>query len=540
MIINYYKQSLKVVLESIGRFLGSFIFSILLFMISSYMIVFNDYNNEAIRILYCLIIGISFFTFIKILFERIDFKFKFKFKEVLLWAVPISVSILFYFVLKIFNNNIYSLMCIFGIIIFQVIFSLYLCSYKDISITFSYICINLFFNFLFCTILLIGSWICIFAFLSLIYNFEGSYNVYIVDLLFILTVVFINLFLSNIPSKGTKICINDVFKTVVAKIMFPAYLILTLILYFYLTKILITMDFPSNRVNIFGIIASIFYMFFVLSLSQYKGMNTFIDFFIKFSGYFILPIVLMNFTAMYIRIQEYGLTASRYLCLIFNFAVIIFAVLHEVRKVKFIPVVFSFIPIIFTFTPINIIDIPILEQSLRLKNILIQNNMIQSDGTISINKNLSFDAMHRITSSYFYIKNSDYSKVVLLDKDIFEKDFDVVFGFEAKFKEFDNKYERNLTFNYGFIDIDDYKKVRYVSNGKADSTSNTIVLNVDGDEFKYDISKYIEKFLDYDNNLQNIEIETDRSKFIVTFLNYSIINDKTVNIGSYAGYLLVK
>lgn len=167
-------------------------------------------------------------------------------------------------------------MCILGMVIFQIILSFYLCSYKDVSVTFSHICINIFLNFLFCTVSFFGSWICIFAFLSLIYDFEGSYKIYIVDLLCIFTVVFINLFLSNIPYRDTKICVSKIFKIIVMRIMFPTYLIL--ILYFYLSKILITMNFPSNRINGFGIIASLFYMFFVFSLGQFKNINKVINF----------------------------------------------------------------------------------------------------------------------------------------------------------------------------------------------------------------------------------------------------------------------
>lgn len=248
----------------------------------------------------------------------------------------------------------------------------------------------------------------------------------------------------------------------------------------------------------------------------------------------------MNFAAMYIRIEEYGLTTSRYLSLIFNFSVIIFAVLHEFKKVNFIPVVFSIVPIIFTFTPVNVIDIPILEQSLRLKGISSQNSMIQKNGIIVPNKNLSFDTMHKITSSYFYIKNSNYSKITLLDKSIFEKDFNTVFGFDAKFNDTENKDGKNLTFNYDFIDVENYKKVCYVPYGKIDSISNDIVLNIDGQEFKYNIGEFIRKSLETNSNLENIEFDINNGKFIVAFLNYSIVNSTIINIDSYGEYLLVK
>lgn len=535
MIIKYYRQSFKMITESISKFFGAFFSSILLCIIISYMIIFNNHSDEIFRILYCLILSISCFTFIKLLFER----FNFRFDKLLLWFVPIFTDLLFYFVLKIFNNNIYSLMCISGFIIFQIVFSLYLCNYDNISTTFSHICVNLFLNFLFCTILLLGSWICIFAFISLIYDFEDSYKIYLLDLIFIFTVIFINMFLSNIPNKNSKIYVSNIFKVITTRIMFPTYITLTLILYFYLSKILITMNFPSNRVNVFGIIASIFYMFFVLSLSQYKSDNIFIDFFIKFSGYFIIPIVLMNFAAMYIRIQEYGLTTSRYISLIFNFSVIIFVVLHESKNIKFIPIFFSIIPIIFTFTPVNIVDIPVLEQSLRLKNILAQNSMFQNDGTIISNTNINFDVRRKIISSYFYIKDSGYNKVSVLDKSIFEKDFNTVFGFDAQRRDSENKYGENLTFEYDFINVEGYKKVRYISYGNIDSVSHNIVLSVDNKEIKYDITGFIKKSLESNDRLENIELEVDTGKFIITFLNYSIIND-AIKVDAYGGYLLLK
>ena len=195
MIIKYYRQSFKMVTESISKFCEAFVSSILLCIMISYMIIFNNYSGEIFRILYCLILSISCFTFIKLLFER----FNFRFDKLLLWFVPAFADLLFYFVLKIFNN-IYSLMCISGFIIFQIVFSLYLFNYDNILTTFSHIYVNLFLISLFCTILLLGSWICIFAFISLIYDFEDSYKIYLLNFIFIFTVIYINMFLSNIPN----------------------------------------------------------------------------------------------------------------------------------------------------------------------------------------------------------------------------------------------------------------------------------------------------------------------------------------------------
>lgn len=61
MIIKYYKKSFKLVIESISRFLGAFISSVLLFIVSSYMVIYNDHGSEVFRILYCLVINISCF-----------------------------------------------------------------------------------------------------------------------------------------------------------------------------------------------------------------------------------------------------------------------------------------------------------------------------------------------------------------------------------------------------------------------------------------------------------------------------------------------
>lgn len=96
----------------------------------------------------------------------------------------------------------------------------------------------------------------------------------------------------------------------------PLISIYTLILYIYFGKILITREWPQGIVShlvLWYSTVSVAVIFFISPiLDENKWANRFKNYFPKFN----IPILLMMFISMRIRIKEYGITENRYFALV--------------------------------------------------------------------------------------------------------------------------------------------------------------------------------------------------------------------------------
>ena len=256
-------------------------------------------------------------------------------------------------------------------------------------------------------IVLVGVFICIWAVQSLIWDFANPYKAYGVAAAFVFIIIGINFTLSGIGSYEKEMePTHKIFKGILY-VAFTIYAALVAILVIYYIKILVMWQMPINSLARFGNIAVIFTIFFVFVMKQFKDENKIVNFFERFIGYLLIVILAMNFWSMGLRVNEYGLTALRYISLAFSEVALVFAIMALVRKgYIWIFMVAAATVLIITCTPLNIINMPFQSQRAGLVKVLEANNMIDDNGMIVPNSNISDTDKQKINDKWDAIESS--------------------------------------------------------------------------------------------------------------------------------------
>jgi len=534
---GFFKNFALELKTSLERFFTTFCLTAVLFLIGGYMVLREprgDLLDTLTRVILTVSFGILVCTFGKILYEK--YVKPVKITRILTEAGLILFSACAYPLLKGYESDPYLVMGYTGIMIALFVGIVYVVSEQGISKTFSYMFKSTVFNWLTCLIVMAGASICIFAFHSLIYSMKDVWKVYSVAFLFIWAVLFLNLSLSAIPKRGAELKIPAIFRIMVMYVALPLYLLLVTILYIYLGKILLTRSFPSGQVNWFASFASLFFVFFLFALTQYREENKFARILVKFGGYGVIPIIAVQFTAVYIRLSSYGLTTARYVSLVLNILALIFAVVSLVKSGKYVkhmlPVLMG-AALIVTLTPLNAIDVPARNQSARLICVLEQNGMVK-DGEIIPNGDVSNEDKIKITSGYQYLRRSDSKVVPHVIKDTFEQGFRDVLGFDGEYRYYERYVENGhlvyYTHDYDFLDISGYSKLY-----NKESYGNW--------EYDHDLAEYAaELYAEHGEDSKDVrmELQIGEDLLMLTRLHFYRDENNEITVYSYNGYLLEK
>ncbi|MDR0404868.1 MAG: DUF4153 domain-containing protein [Oscillospiraceae bacterium] len=534
-LTRFFSSQFEKLNGTIERFYLPFILMIALFFTTSCMTLGNlNFNDEAFKILtkvaYTLAFGIFTCTLAKVLYEKY---FQNKINKTAIDAIALILSSIPYILLHIYGYNALLIIGLDGIVISEILFILYFSKTDSMSETFSHFLKSLLFNFFACAIIFGGVSICILAFTILIHNFKDSYKAYLIFGEFVGIVLFGTMLSSVIPTVGSKIKIPKVFNIIVSKIMVPLYVLLLSILYVYLGKILFTWTFPSGQVNWFVSFSSLLFVFFAFSLSQYKSENKAINLFLKFGGLAIIPTIAMQFVAIYIRVSNYGLTTSRYVSIILNVFALVFAIMFLLKREKSLKhalIVLTGFVLLITVTPLNIIDVPMREQSQRLKMLLSNNSMLTND-IIVPDGSISLEEKSKIIESYRYVKGNfeaSNHKPAFLNKDLIDKLEKEIFGFEKSYNyNSDQRSRIDFSYDYDHIEIGNYSKL--YSSFSLFTEGNKVTINPNGK------TQIVEGFYEHLKNMYLKHKESGESKITTEKIEYEYDNKKLIilNVGMY-------
>ena len=324
-----------------------------------------------------------------------------------LYTVPLILTALDFAVLNIFDN-IYVEIATGGICVALTALIFYVLHEARETGPFSHLIKASFICGVFTSIVYSGIATCIVAFNFLIFKFPDVWKILgifgvIINLLF-----YGLLFISFIPKKEDAITIPKVYRTIIHKALFYIYLLLIAILYLYIFKVILIHKMPVGKFNWFGCFALLFFVIFHLSVEDEDGILQ--QKYRRFGAIMMIPVLIMQFIGIYIRISSYGLTAPRFMSMI----LVLIAILFMIQSLFKLPVKYPFIGVaiislLFTCTPFNIIDIPNRNQEAILKNTLSEagaytNNVL--DDTVKIDKKY----MRKISSAYDYLKDSQGTK----------------------------------------------------------------------------------------------------------------------------------
>lgn len=243
-------------------------------------------------------------------------------------------------------------------------------------------------------------------------------------------------FLAGLPLKGQNFTRDDypkILRVLLLYIVMPLLTAYTVILYIYFVKIIVTWQWPvglvSHLVLWYSVITAAVLFFITPIRSQSKWANTFLIWLPKI----IIPILIMMFISMGIRIQAFGITESRYFVILLGlwaFGIMIyFSLVSKLRNI-IIPVTLSIIAIISVFGPVSSYSISKYSQNSRFNGILARNNMLK-DGQISTAPSgIPMGDKNEISRILDYFKyNHSLKDVKYLPENFKIEDMDRVFGF---------------------------------------------------------------------------------------------------------------
>ncbi len=260
-------------------------------------------------------------------------------------------------------------------------------------------------------------------------------------------------YLAGVPTNNQEHELSDypkILKILLIYIVMPLISVYTFILYLYFAKVLIAFTWPVGLVGnlvLWYSVISIFVIFLVYPLTaESKWVRNFIFWFPKL----ILPLIIMMFVSVGIRVRAYGFTENRYFVLALGLWVLVSMLYFSIIKVKrniILPLSLGIIVFLSVTGPWSAYSASINSQNNRFQGILTIYNMIK-DNTI-VNSSLAITSQDKkeINAILRYFNNTHSLKNVKYLPEGFKlSDMKKLFGFE--YEEYYNNPGSNNYFAY--------------------------------------------------------------------------------------------
>ena len=528
---EFLKNFFTRVKEGISRYFIAFCCTVIMFGAETYTILFHQPIGNIIGSISmtCILVG-----FLSVLLKSIREYLTPKLNNLIQIIVCVVVAVIGFLLIYTNYHSNYMAMAYIGIMIALVCFIFFVLMRKDNrDAVFPKLVSSSMFASAICIVLSIGISLCIGAFESLIFSWYDSYKLYLIINLLIWIVGFPNIFLSFVPKKDVLIPHSKIFKTFVLYAGLPLYILLIAILLVYLGKIVVTWHMPVGEINWFASFASLFFIFFVLSVMQYTEKLP--KLFVKYGGYFLIPVLIMQAIAVFERINAYGLTTPRTISLVLIVISILFigATIIKPKHINKIALASGIIVLLVTVTPFNVIDMPVASQTAILKNALLKNDMIK-DGIVVPNENVSEEDQETIRSSYHYLQYSaEKTPDFIPDSD---KEFSEIFGFE--------RYANN---NFSTFQYCSYETKKTVDISAYDQmikmTSNDVLsLEHNGQQYEINVEELAQELYNqYGANQHEMELYKVNENVSLYFLHFSVeLENDVVSYCNFNGYVFLK
>ncbi len=343
-------------------------------------------------------------------------------------------------------------------------------------------------------------------------------------------------FLSRIPKNTLGLPEEDFYPRELRMfsqyVLVPLVAVYFLILYAYVAKVLITWDWPK------GMLA-----YMILGFS-FLGVLTYVSLYplrekvgwIKKAGqifYFILiPQIVMLFWTLWFRISQYGITEKRYLVFVFGLWLLgigIYFLLSRKKDIRIIPITIFIIALSCSFGPWGAFAVSRRNQTGRLKEVLIKNNLLISEKIKKSEKKVPFDDRKEISAIIRYLievhgvdviqplfrrnltllKDQEdiksgrkgYSSVVLPSKIVEE-----LLGF-TYVNRWENRKVNDEYFSLNTSQIPkqvlDVSKYNYMAMLSSHSKNNNIagdIGEIDGVKYRFEVGSSSSEFVIFQNN----------------------------------------
>ena len=384
--------------KSRQRFQATLAFSGILTLFICYLIIVEDDGEESFFIGLGLIVA----TFISLLLKVIDENLR-EVNNAVTYGVSALAGVITYLAIKLTDQSLYCAMAIVGVILLTICIIMYsLYRNHDERKMFPHLFRSAFFSVMVNSVRFGGIIIALLAFHYLLVEIDDLFEK-ILPILFVLFECFglYVIFISYLPNKDDEVKSFRAYDIIVSKVGLWVYLLLIAILYGYIIKIIVTWSMPVGRLNWFGSLALLFYVFFYLNVDEESGILQ--RLFVRYGGLMLLPVVGVQLFAIYIRVHAYGLTTLRYVSLLLIGGALLFVFNSIIRKkISLVFIGMAVIVVIGLMSPLNIIDVPNMNQEARLKRVFRANGMLDGNKVINYGKEVPSEDAEKIVSGLEY------------------------------------------------------------------------------------------------------------------------------------------
>jgi len=184
------------------------------------------------------------------------------------------------------------------------------------------------------------------------------------------------------------------------------------ILYAYFFKIIIQWELP--RGNMGWVITAFGSIGILTKLLAYPIRNDGTRLLVLFDKYYyyalIVPIILLG-VAIGVRINNYGITESRYAVILLGIWFTLVTLLTVIKKdrfhIKYVPILFAILAFFASFGPWGAVEMSINSQVSRFESVLIKNNLLVNGQAVKLQGDLSFTERKTISSIADYLTVND-------------------------------------------------------------------------------------------------------------------------------------
>jgi len=384
-------------------------------------------------------------------------------------------------------------------------------------------------------------------------------------------------FLAGVPMQEEQLGINSyskLLKVLLLYIVMPLTAIYTAILYIYFAKIIITVQWPVGIVAHLVLWYSVVCTAIILLASPLQNESRWAGRFMFIMPKLIIPLIIMMFLSVGIRVKAYGVTENRYYVIalgLWVLGVMMYLNLAGNKRNIVLPVSLALIAILSVAGPLSSYSVSKFSQNQRFEGLLEKYGMLQNGFITRSDKEISMADKKEISEILHYFSRShSLEDVRYLPEGFKLSQMEQVFGFDAD--EFGNVYINNRYFAYNSgavsspIDIRGYSYMfrmsyygsiepvsAYDMEISYDDSSQEILINAEGRQiYKKSVANLVKQLREKlgEDSKHNVplsdmsfeeENENIKVKIVFSHIDGHINEDEdSMRIDSMEFYMLVR
>ncbi len=219
---------------------------------------------------------------------------------------------------------------------------------------------------------------------------------------------FLSAFPSNLDALETQHDYPRGLKLFTQYELIPLITVYLLILYAYMSKIILQQQWPEGWVSYLVLFFSVAGILSLLLVHPVRNdeQNKWIPLFSRFFYFALFPLIVLLFFAIKTRISEYGITENRYLVLLLALWLLVVALAFLFSKrfsIMFIPVSLCIVLFVCTVGPWSAFSISLKSQQKHLLKLLESQHLLKDNKIFASTKELDFDKQKEISSVVDYL-----------------------------------------------------------------------------------------------------------------------------------------